>query len=680
VCIRLLKHSPRLAWERMIDVHGQLKNFPNNELWKRFIENNLVDTSAIRPEILASWQRCKGKVDPYKRKNSTVLCEKSLEDLRKKTLALKVIALPVMEKIYSFVRGSGFLVSIAAVEGSNIYNLESIGDEEIMQQISEVNFVPGSNCSEEIMGTMAVNLAVYLNRPFQVFPNENYCLSLQNGTTAAAPIHDPDTSKFIGVLVIVGKYKNVHPHTLGIAVAAVDSIEKQLTTSRLRIKTEIDNYYTTQILENSQSGQIALDKNMTVTRINRRAYEILGIKENLVNKNIMSIFSIGHIKQQHKLVDSFKTNIDIVDESIHLNTLSGIKRIMLSTHNLIIAGRVEGKIFKLQEMSHINDIVMRNFGNYAKVTFNDLIGQDNNFLNCIKTANQVSDTVSTVLLVGETGTGKDLFAQAIHNASRRSHKPYIAINCAAIPRELLSSELFGYEEGSFTGARKGGNPGKFELADGGTLFLDEIGDMPLDMQTALLRILEEKTVTRLGGKVSSPVDVRIIGATNMDLAKEVEKGHFRKDLYYRLNVIRINIPPLRERKGDIPLLLNHLIQKISGQLGKSIEKVSYDFALACSTNDWPGNVRELQNTIEMCIILAKGSILVHDLLPEHIRIKTRGMQENQINDEKNLKSYGKNIEQSILHTVISKCDGNKTLAAKELGISRTTLYRKMNVR
>ena len=229
-------------------------------------------------------------------------------------------------------------------------------------------------------------------------------------------------------------------------------------------------------------------------------------------------------------------------------------------------GKVLGTVIILQPMKQYKKLIERVSGAHATITFADIIGRCDEFKHALMSAEIASKSNSNVLLQGESGVGKDMFAQAIHNASSRAREPFFAINCAALPRELISSELFGYEEGAFTGARKGGNPGKFELADQGTIFLDEIGEMPLDLQGSLLRLLEEGTVVRLGGREVIPVNVRIIAASNKNLLEEVKKGNFRLDLYYRLEVINIKIPPLRERVEDIPELVHHFIKTISPRL------------------------------------------------------------------------------------------------------------------
>jgi sigma-54 dependent transcriptional regulator, acetoin dehydrogenase operon transcriptional activator AcoR len=216
-------------------------------------------------------------------------------------------------------------------------------------------------------------------------------------------------------------------------------------------------------------------------------------------------------------------------------------------------------------------------------------------------ARKIADSRSTVLLSGETGTGKEIFAQSIHNAGARREEAFVVVNCGAIPRTLIESELFGYADGAFTGAKRGGQAGKFEIADGGTIFLDEIGEMPLDMQTRLLRVIEEGTVQRIGESRQIPVDVRIIAASNRELLDEVERGNFRRDLYYRLNVLPIRLPALRERKEDIPILVRLYMDKLSKKLNKKPVPISQDYMDALSAQPWPGNIRELENMLELII-------------------------------------------------------------------------------
>ncbi|QEK11122.1 AAA family ATPase [Crassaminicella thermophila] len=289
-------------------------------------------------------------------------------------------------------------------------------------------------------------------------------------------------------------------------------------------------------------------------------------------------------------------------------------------------------------------------------------------------AKRVANSKSTVLIQGESGTGKELLARAIHNYSDRKNKPFIAINCAAIPDTLLESELFGYEEGAFTGARRGGKLGKFQLANEGTIFLDEIGEMPIHLQTKLLRVLQEKSIEKIGGHKSIPIDVRVIAATNKNLESMVENEEFREDLFYRLNVIPIFIPPLRERKGDVKILLEYFLKVYNAKLSKNIYGFSTEVESVLLNYNWKGNVRELQNVVEYAVNMENSIYIRMDSIPLKIKKLTeeaskdfqittiRNMERKLI--ENSLKFYGKSV-------------ADKKMAAQALGISIATLYRKM---
>jgi transcriptional regulator with PAS, ATPase and Fis domain len=275
-----------------------------------------------------------------------------------------------------------------------------------------------------------------------------------------------------------------------------------------------------------------------------------------------------------------------------------------------------------------------------------------------------------VLLLGESGTGKDILAQAIHNASPRRDGPYVAINCAAIPRDLIASELFGYAEGAFTGSRRGGSQGKFEMADGGTIFLDEIAETPLEIQAVLLRVIEDKSVVRIGSNQIRTVDVRIICATNKDLIEEVGRGNFRKDLYYRLNVFNIHLPPVRERKDDIPLLVDAFVKKCASALGKTITGVDEKAMEIFLRYSWPGNVRELQNVVERMVNYASSERLTSSLIPPEIAGIDRSSHRHV-----DLVSPEETEKNLIRHMLALKF--SKVRIAEELNISRATLFRKM---
>lgn len=319
-------------------------------------------------------------------------------------------------------------------------------------------------------------------------------------------------------------------------------------------------------------------------------------------------------------------------------------------------------------------------------TFDNIVGESPAISKIKKLAMKVSSSKSNVLLLGESGTGKELFAHAIHNQSDRSKYPIIKINCGSIPSELFESELFGYEAGAFTGAKKDGNPGKFELANKSTIFLDEIGDLPLSMQVKLLRVIQEREIERIGAVKSQKIDVRIIAATNRNLEEMIKENTFREDLYYRLNVINMKVPSLRERRDDIPLLAKYLMKKISSKMERHVTDISDEALLALSLYDWPGNIRELENLIERALNLVdKQAIIETSQLPFYI---TEGLLTNPpafnikivpININGTLKCMNKVLEKKAIKAAMEEFNGNKLKVAKKLDISRTSLYEKLKI-
>lgn len=310
------------------------------------------------------------------------------------------------------------------------------------------------------------------------------------------------------------------------------------------------------------------------------------------------------------------------------------------------------------------------------LSFQEYIGQNSRLRETLLLAAKVAPTDSTVLIRGESGVGKEVLARAIHSSSKRSSKPLIKVNCAAIPEHLLESELFGYEEGAFTGAKRGGKMGKFELAHGGTIFLDEVGDMSLNMQAKLLRVLQEREIERVGGTKTIKLNLRIIAATNRDLDQMMEEGTFRRDLYYRLNIIPLTIPPLRERKDDIPALSEYYLQKYSQQFGKPNLKLSPGTIQVFQNYDWPGNIRELQNVLEHASIICDRDTIDPHHLPAHGLSHGKPQTAPQA-EPSDMKETLTKIEREMIMTALKNSNGNRTRAMQALGISRRAFYDKL---
>lgn len=374
-----------------------------------------------------------------------------------------------------------------------------------------------------------------------------------------------------------------------------------------------------------------------------------------------------------KIIKDKSPETEIIVMTAFANIKDGVEAIKNGAYDYIEKGKDEDEIIlKVKQAAEKASLKskVKELQNKVekKFSFSKITGKAKSISTAIELAKKVADTDTTVLLLGETGTGKELFAQAIHETSKRKDKPFIAINCSAIPKDLQESELFGYIKGAFTGAVKD-KKGFFEAASGGTIFLDEIGDMSIETQSKLLRVLETNSFTKIGDTKTSTVDVRVVSATNKDLKSEVEKGFFKNDLYYRLNTFTIYLPALRERKDDLELLINNFIKNYNTKLGKNILSANVDFILKLKEYSFPGNIRELKNIIERAMILSKGVELRLDELPEEIF-------EHKVSSE-NLSDSLKEIEKQHILKIYSESNHNKTITAEKLGIGSVTLYRKL---
>jgi len=632
------------------------------EAWNRYIANDVLDIHKIRPEIAHSWQRCRNlKVDPYGQSTAEIKGSELKERLQTSQHLIK-IARPFIHNLYGFVKGSGFQIVLA---DSNGYVLEVIGDPEIVKKTRQVQLCPGGEWSEPLKGTNAIGTAIVEKKPLQIFAREHFCQPHHFLASAASPIFDPEGA-MVGVLDITGDYKSFNSNTLSIVVAAVSAIENQLRLHKTTSKLYVSYKFTNMLLEAVSDGVVSCDSNGTVTQLNSFAAKLIGADPRYaIGKPIGSV-----IRKPASILQVLATGMEYRDQEMVIEETG--KKVSQTVSPLRDdTGHVIGVLSILKV--HKEKQAGRRAGSLtAKYVFDDIIGESETMVVAKKWARIAAGSPSTVLLTGESGTGKELFAQAIHNGSARKDRPFIAINCAALPDTLIESELFGYEEGSFTGSKKGGQIGKFELANGGTIFLDEIGDIPLYTQVKLLRVIQEKKLSRIGSSGEISVDIRIVAATHKDLKEEVHKGNFRKDLYYRLNVITINIASLRERMDDLPLLTVHFVNKLSLKLGRKNITVSDDFTDRLKTYNWPGNIRELENAIERALnMLQDGGVLTPDLLLFDSPLP--GRMEERVSEVKSLKDIEKD---AIIHA-LNLYKGNILKVSAKLGVGRNTLYRKI---
>ena len=648
--------------------------------WEHFIAYEDYDYSAIRPEIFDSWRRSRDhNVNPNEIK-SIIYSEDHIKNNIKEHEDLIKTVRPYMEQIYSIVRDSGFYILLCDNKG---IILDLLGDETIIQEAKKCsNLIIGANRSEEFAGTNAIGTCLALNSPIQIWSEEHYMKPHKSYTCSAGPIYSSD-GKLLGCLNLTGKDSEVHTHTLGMVLCAVDGISKELQIKNAYMDIENINIQKNIILDSVDSGFMILDEDNNVIQISELSKKMLNLEFDITGRDFFEYFTIDDDTHVSSKFSEMTYPVISKEHNYYAKNTYLPPKKLVTTVKFHMDNDKRYIVIKLDETSRINKITSKVSGFKAHFTFDHIIGNSKNMTDMINLSKRSAKSNSNILILGESGTGKEMVAQAIHNESSYASGPFVAINCAALPNGLIESELFGYEGGAFTGARKDGNPGKFELADGGTIFLDEIGDMPLDVQASLLRVIQTKEVVRIGSKYSKKIDVRIIAATNSDLSKAVEQRTFREDLYYRLNVITINMPPLRNRDRDVCRLSDYLLANNAKALGNNMSFASdiYDVFMAY---DWPGNVRELENVVERAVHLASGSVIeIDDLHPSMIDgIANKSDKKYKEGDtgmqdiEKNRLSFQANGYKMILES-LQQTGGNVKRAAELLGISRRTLYRKM---
>lgn len=443
-------------------------------------------------------------------------------------------------------------------------------------------------------------------------------------------------------------------------------IENTLASEAMHTKQISEANLIYEIIQNINDGVIVVDPENKIKLINNQVYDLLGLQDSCIGNKFNDIIRTKTLVDFHKKVEGqrdiwalYNSKYDIFYSVIPMS------HNFIANNSMIIFRRVDAILDLAKDLEKASEYT----GN--------IIGESKAMKVAKSLVIKAAKSDATVLLLGETGTGKELFARSLHNLSNRYDRPFIAINCASIPENLLESELFGYEKGAFTGALSSGKKGKFEVANGGTVFLDEIGDMPLTLQPKLLRVLQERTVERIGGCTSKNIDVRIIAATNKDLEQEVLDGRFREDLFFRINVIPINIPPLRERRSDILLYINYFLDQYCNELKIDKLDIKKEVYSIFQSYSWPGNIRELENVIEYAVNMCDGSVIEVEDLPPYIKQKNTNMVIDASNLSEMLEQYEKMIIKEMLDEYGSTKKAKELIAGK-LGIGIATLYRKIH--
>ncbi len=552
------------------------------------------------------------------------------------------------------------------------------GNKKLKDELSEKNIKLGGNVGESVAGTNAAVMSARSPSSTWVIGDEHYLDAFKPYVTFAFRIKGKYSRNGYVMLIT---YKENFDERIYNLFKLLESTETIITTGHVTKDVIMRDIVQRNEYSRGSTNDIVImvDNSCSVTFANDMFYDFY----NYHPQETINSFLGDICPELMSLVSKIAEGKKVIGKPVELVHPNGSREQYFADCSIINTNMrqfgalitiYKGKIKKEEKPAD---------GNHARYTFDDLIGVSDNFVQLKRFAERISATSSPILIQGESGTGKELFANAIHCTSQRKDKPFVAVNCAAIPRDLIGSELFGYVGGSFTGANRTGAKGKFELADGGTLFLDEIGEMPVEMQSVLLRALEENCITRIGATKPINVDVRIITATNKDLTKCIADGSFRADLYYRLNVINLTMIPLRRRRADIKELAEYFLERFAHENGKNIHEISPAAVVAMTEYDWPGNVRELRNCMEYSVIVCKSDCIEFEDLPQSITNLERADEsakaaEPDGTELRMMSDFFTKQRLEMAKKLMVEFKGNKSKVAQEMGVSRSTLYRILN--
>jgi len=652
-------------------------NNPGNvfNAWKNYLENGLEISEVINPIIKDSWIRCREiGLSPYK---SEIRMEKT-DVLKMKQESHKGfinIITPYMNGLKANAQQMNIIMGLFDCGGNLIY-LD--GDKKVLETVLPLGVKEGVNFSEESAGTNAIAIAMKQNVPVAVCKHEHFCKDLHALNTASTPIFNTEGKAKI-ILGIIGLGANTdRSYLMTMLTSTAFFMEREMKIRRVWPRLSAYANLTKEIFEESKDAVLVLTNHGYIKQINSAGLKMLDIDNYIQLNEPFESF----VKVRPSIIRLLEKNSEIPKEmKIKINTSAHSFEALAYIYPLLSrANKPIGLSLRLCKTGSGES--SKNKTVKVKYSFKDIIGNSLSIQKSIALSKKAAKTSINVLIEGKSGTGKEMFAQAIHNAGERMDQPFIAVNCASIPKELIESELFGYEEGAFTGAKKEGSPGKFEAANGGTILLDEIGDMPLELQSRLLRVLESRTITRIGSSKEIPIDIRIIAATSKKITEMMESGEFRDDLYYRLSVVHLRIPSLKERTEDIPLLLDHFISLFNETMDGEIIGIEKTLKERLLAYDWPGNAREVRNMIEHVFgIETKGMIAwqhLSDVMRETLLYKSPLADPPRPKDL--LSEERKKIldsQKEMYFHAIEISGGNMSKAASVLGIGRATLYRKL---
>lgn len=619
--------------------------------WERFLSGVNAGRHVMRGSITDSWQRCQKSAVDYRRGQAPMpMNDDRLRRLLEKRSRLVQAGASTMALARDYMLETGTVMVLTDADGI-VLRLEGDTKIALRNAVEKTHLLPGSNWSETTCGTNAIGTALEARQPIQVHATEHFCSGIQRWTCSASVVRDPIDDAVIGAIDISGLSASYGRQALALAVSAAARIEAQLLQMELDARYRLLDQCFWMLPHSDRHHAVLFDSagrpfkaNGEMSQIMRdlgapgceRAFPQLGNHDDLCSGPSRPTW----IKEEWLR--------PVVHQGEHLGTVMVAPKSAVAGRALPAPARHEARAFR------------------------NIIHTDQKMHVVVEKCRRVAATAAPVLLLGETGVGKELFAQGIHAASPRQHRAFVVVNCGCVSRELLASELFGYVDGAFTGARRGGMAGKIEAAAGGTLFLDEIGELPLELQPMLLRALENGEISRVGEAAARKVDFRLVAATNRDLQAEVDQGRFRKDLYYRLAVIPVIIPPLRERSDDLPLLVDHFVAQARARYVLGNRRFAPDALARLQDYHWPGNVRELRNLVESAMLTSCTDLIEPSELPDVI------WRAGRLGGRKQALSLAESSERDLISRTLRSCNGNVTATASALGLAKSTVYAKLH--
>jgi transcriptional regulator of acetoin/glycerol metabolism len=622
----------------------------------RFIENGTIPET-VRRLVVTSWQRSQHHGISVERMRAPIIPETELVERYSTNSTLVEAARPALRQARLFLADADSMIVVTDPSG---LILETAGDPRTIDFGHVIHLEQGGLWKETDIGTNAIGTAIAALEPVQIHGEEHFCEKVRVWTCAATPIWHPQDGDLMGVVDISGPARTFNPQSLAFAVAVRHQIEGALAQSINLEHERLLRYFL---------KKRSLWANEHIVAVDQRGAIVYGAEGALrtLDTHNPGLASNGRI--------SSLKNVPGVAWGATLRELLP----SASIEPVIDRNRQIGVVLVLHNRRRASVSTIEHPLTERLLDFDEILGESAVMQEVRERARKMALTSAPILIEGETGVGKELFARAIHSIGTTSSGPFVPVNCGGIPRELFGSELFGYSKGAFTGAREQGHAGKIEAADGGLLCLDEIGEMPLELQPFLLRVLEDGVVYRIGSNEGRPVRVRLVSMTNRDLLAEAEAGRFRRDLYYRIAVLRLTIPPLRNRADDVVSLTHHFARMAATRLERPLPEFDEEVLQVFSLYAWPGNVRELRNVVENMILLGNSDRLRLDDVPMEVRqhasskVSAPLLQLTGSSASPNLRLS----ERAAIESALAEARGNITNAAKRLGIARSTLYRKL---